>query len=138
MRIRCSTQFDITQTNVTGHYKPSRIPFDDFAGNKITDITEWNRSRNQQRNWETLMQLISLRTQVTDLSAPQVNNGVWTFEFSIDNDSLFEQAGDLVGVLKQDCEHVPMLAGLGEQCLSDAVLRPGENIWFEPVPVNIL
>ena len=50
MKIQCQTLFDITATGVTGHIKPGRIPFCDLAGNRITDTTEWNRSRNQQRN----------------------------------------------------------------------------------------
>jgi nucleoside-diphosphate-sugar epimerase len=67
MKIYCETVFDITATGVTGHFKSSRIPFIDHAGHKITDSDSWNRARNQQRNWETLTQLIQLRTQIDNI-----------------------------------------------------------------------
>ena len=50
MKFACQTLFDITATGVTGHYKLSRIPFRDRAGQLIHDTESWNRSRNQQRN----------------------------------------------------------------------------------------
>ena len=64
MRFVVQTFFDITATGVTGHYKPARVPFRDHAGNVITDESDWGRARNQQRNWETLTQILGLRTQL--------------------------------------------------------------------------
>ena len=66
----CKTLFDITATGVTGHYKSSRVPFQDLTGTSITNEISWNRARNQQRNWETITQLISLRTQISELQTP--------------------------------------------------------------------
>ena len=37
MRFSCTTLFDITATGVTGHFKSSRIPFEDRAGNTVPD-----------------------------------------------------------------------------------------------------
>ena len=85
MKIRCRTLFDITATGITGHHKPSRIPFTDNSGQLILDERSWNRGRNQQRNWETLTQLISLRTQA-DYDYPVRRRDHWTFVFSIDID----------------------------------------------------
>ena len=42
MKIRCTTSFDITATGVTGHCKPSRLPFQDRSGQMITNEQEWN------------------------------------------------------------------------------------------------
>ena len=56
MQIRCRTLFDITETGVTGHFKPHRIPFRDNAGQQISDQVTWDRARNQQRNLETISQ----------------------------------------------------------------------------------
>jgi len=67
MRILCRTLFDCSATGVTGHYRPSQVPFEDSAGNTIANQHDWMFARNQQRNWETLNQLISLRTQVFDV-----------------------------------------------------------------------
>ena len=61
IKIEVHTQFDITATGVTGHYKSSQIPFTDAAGNIIDDANSWTRSRNQQRNWETLTDRKSTR-----------------------------------------------------------------------------
>jgi ABC-type oligopeptide transport system substrate-binding subunit len=137
MRIRCQTLFDITATGVTGHFKPSRIPFLDSAGTSINSEASWNRARNQQRNWETVTQIISLRTQV-DFTSPTHDNNTWTFEFEIINDQLFVMDQDPLAVLKTDCADVPMITGLGEEPLNDTVLVVDKNIWFTMVPINTL
>lgn len=133
MKILCRTLFDITATGVTGHYKPSRIPFQDSAGQHIDTVEAWNRARNQQRNWETVTQLLSLRTQLVNINTPTKTHTEWTFEFEIDNDNLFWTANDDLGILKHDCEGVPMLTGLGEHSVDRAVLAIDQNIWFEPI-----
>jgi hypothetical protein len=54
MKYACRTLFDITATGITGHYKTSRIPFMDEAGQEIANTDDWNRARNQQRNPKVL------------------------------------------------------------------------------------
>lgn len=130
MKIQCQTLFDITATGTTGHVKPSRMPFTDQAGSKITDVGQWNRSRNQQRNWETITQLISLRTQVDNLKEPQLINDRWCFEFEVENQNLFTDGTDGMAVLKADCAGVPMLVGLNESAQTGTVLSADTNIWF--------
>jgi len=137
-RIQCRCLFDITATGVTGHFKSSRIPFCDRAGRLITDESTWNISRNQQRNWETLTQLISLRTQVIDLTDPKKINGIWEFEFATETADVYGTAEDPVGVLRNDTNGVPMLSMLDNQINSSELIAQGldQNIWFEPVAVN--
>jgi hypothetical protein len=130
MKIQCQTLFDITATGTTGHVKPSRMPFTDQAGSKITDVAQWNRSRNQQRNWETVTQLISLRTQVDNLKEPQLINDRWCFEFEVENQNLFTSGIDQLSVLKADCAGVPMLVGLNESAQIGTVLSVDTNVWF--------
>ncbi len=130
MKIQCQTLFDITATGTTGHVKPSRMPYQDRAGTKILDTELWNRSRNQQRNWETVTQLISLRTQVTGLTEPVKNHQVWQFEFEVENENLFTNGMDQLAVLKQDCTGVPMLTALDESAEIGTVLTVNTNIWF--------
>jgi hypothetical protein len=137
MRIQCQTLFDITATGVTGHFKPSRIPFQDATGSVINSEAKWNRARNQQRNWETVTQIISLRTQV-DFTPPLKDNDLWIFEFEIFNDQLFADDRDPLAVLKADCVDVPMLTGLNETALNDTILIIDKNIWFTIVPINTL
>ena len=86
IKIKVQTAFDITATGVTGHFKSARIPFVDRAGNNIIDDIAWHRSRNQQRNFETLTQIVSLRTQTDNLTFPVFEQGRWTFEFTSDID----------------------------------------------------
>jgi len=107
-RISCDCGFDITRTDITGYYRPDRIPFVDRAGNKITDQSSWVRSRNKQRNLETVTQIISLRTQVFDLSDPVKKQDQWHFEFSVDSLSVYTNQ-DTFDILKQDAHNVPML-----------------------------
>ena len=139
MKYKCSTRFDITATGVTGHFKQSRVPFTDRAGNKITNADSWNRSRNQQRNWETLTQLISLRTQILDLTDPENQADLWTFEFATESD-VFHDGIDPVGVLRLDSGGVPMVRDLDNAPDIDSTLVTSgakQNVWFVPITINI-
>lgn len=136
MKIRCRTLFDITATGITGHHKPGRIPFQDRAGQHIVDERSWNRGRNQQRNWETVTQLVQLRTQLNELRDPQRVDDAWQFEFGTDIDDVFSDGRDPLGSLRADCTDVPMLVGLNEGSNFAPMLitsGPDQNIWFEIV-----
>jgi len=130
MRFACTTQFDITATGVTGHFKSARVPFKDRTGKWVTDITDWNRARNQQRNWETLMQLISLYTQPLRVSPVRVTGRRWQFDFDTDQEDVFGLDNDPVGRLKQSCNGVPVINYVEQELTT--LLRPDVNIWFEP------
>jgi hypothetical protein len=134
MKIQCQTLFDITATGTTGHVKPSRMPFTDHTGTRIINIESWNHSRNQQRNWETITQLISLRTQIDNLTTPVKVNNLWQFEFEVDNENLFYNETDPLAILKEDCTGVPMLTALDETVTGDVFLSVDKNIWFTIVP----
>lgn len=138
MKIRCSTYFDITETGTTGHFRPSQVPYTNRAGNTIKDSIDWNRSRNQQRNFETITQVLQLRTQIFDVTAP-VKNTKWEFEFEVESDGIYQQGQDLFGILKQDCDDVPMIVGLDDEyTLTPSLITSGsqQNIWFEAVVNN--
>ena len=131
MKIRCTTSFDITATGVTGHCKPSRMPFTDASGVLINNESTWNLARNKQRNWETITQLISLRTQVDNITQPVLDNGQWTFEFEVDSSGIFYADNDPLGVLKQDCAGVPMLLGTADTVLTMT------NIHFDIINTSV-
>ncbi len=107
------TLVDITATNVTRH-KPG-----------------YETARDQQRNWETVLQVIGLRAQ------PQLINGpicreyeldestafgemyyglqkVWIFTFGVDHEDVFMVNNDPVGGLDKDFAQVPVVCGLDE------------------------
>ena len=141
MKVRCLTYFDITATGVKNHYKQSRIPFDDHAGNTISTAESWQRSRNQQRNWETVNQLISLRALPVEISDPERithnDRTAWTFEFIIEQSGAVEINGDPVGALIKDSDMIPMITGLDESPMTDKLLTPNHNIFFNVVVLNI-
>jgi hypothetical protein len=135
MKYVCQTLFDITATGVTGHCKLNRMPFQDHTNRWITDQPEWNRARNQQRNWETLTQILSLRTQLFELALPvkDTTGTSWMFEFETESSGTFGDEDDPVKVLRQDAEGVPMLLDLDNRSdLLPVLCTAGENqnIWF--------
>lgn len=140
MRIRCRTMFDITETRVVGHFNAQRVPYHDHAGHAVKDLHSWNQSRNQQRNLETITQICQLRTQLFDVSTPVLENNTWCFEFTVEFNGIYQEQQDSFGILKKDCNGVPMLVGLGEKCfLTPCLITDGnqQNIWFETISVNI-
>jgi hypothetical protein len=141
MKFACQTLFDITATGVTGHCKTTRMPFQDHAGQVIQDTASWNRSRNQQRNWETLTQILSLRTQLFEITQPIADQtGTrWMFEFETESDGVYGPNDDPVSVLRSDAAGVPMLRELNNNPDIDTVLiteGPRQNIWFAPISIN--
>lgn len=138
MKIRCITTFDITATGVRSNFNANRMPFQDDAGNDITDIGTWTRSRNQQRNWETINQLISLRCLPHSISLPQrsSHDGIttWTFDFEVEDVSMISDQEDDLVLLKKDCQDIPMITGLSETPGQTHCLDPDHNIIFDADP----
>ena len=141
MKYICQTLFDITATGVTGHCKSSRMPFQDRAGQTIDGEESWNRSRNQQRNWETLTQILSLRTQLFLLTdpVPDLTGTRWMFEFETESDGIYGSETDPVSILRSDANGVPMLLNLdNDPDIEPVLITAGarQNIWFAPVSIN--
>jgi hypothetical protein len=142
MRIQCRTLFDCSYTGVTGHFRISELPFEDHAGQTVADQAAWHHSRNQQRNWETLTQILGLRTQLFALTTPvkDTTGTRWMFEFATESAGVYGPDSDPVSVLRSDAEAVPMLCGLGNTPDLDPYLvttGDRQNIWFAPVTINI-
>ena len=142
MKFACQTLFDITATGVTGHCKLTRMPFQDRSGQIIRDAESWNRSRNQQRNWETLMQILSLRTQLFEITdpIPDQTGTRWLFEFETETDGVYGSEEDPTRVLRTDANGVPMLRKLNNNPDIESFLitsGPRQNIWFAPISINI-
>ena len=117
------------------------MPFTDHAGQHIDNVESWNRSRNQQRNWETITQILSLRTQLFALTDPisDQTGTRWMFEFETETDGVYGPESDPVAVLRSDADGVPMLRELDNDPDVDTVLitnGPRQNIWFAPISIN--
>ena len=107
-QITLYTLVDITATGVTR-----------------SNFGEDTLDRNQQRNWETILQVLGLRTQPIIISGPAVSRGVdlaW-----MDFGELYEGKHDVWSVvfsseqnvyqidqLEQDFEQIPIVTGLTE------------------------
>lgn len=118
-RISCYTLFDITKTGVLNRARP---------GDDVTDVNDWYRKRNTQCNFDTLLQVISLRAQPDVIIDPVCDRiklstvayfgytlkadsliPVWKFDFQVQYGSVFEDGITDLGALYKDCEGVPMI-----------------------------
>jgi len=144
--IRCYTLFDITRTNAT------RKKFADH----VSELEL--KQRNQQSNFETIIQISQPEDigEIKQICIPidslnQYNFGytfskkyqknvqnltVWTFTFSVENESVFNDGIDDLGNLLKDANEVPMIVGLDESFKQSRQLNisdEGRNIYFEIV-----
>ncbi len=128
-KIKIYTLFDITATGILhpGSYHIST--FIDKAGQTINDINSWEKSRNQHRNWQTIIQLIGLREQPEFLSTPRKisanlsqfefgniydgTQSIWTAEFVIGHIESYTKDNEL-DLLKLDFNLIPLIINLNE------------------------
>lgn len=118
------------------------MPFSDHTGSQIQNTRSWNHARNQQRNWETLTQLISLRTQPVSITSLGQHDGIWSFEFEVESGLVYSTSGqeDDISGLVNECSGVPMVTGLTETLTEETVLitqGTGQNIWFSPINTSM-
>ena len=126
--IRCRTRFDITPTGVMGSYRQNQ---------SLSDVPDtaaaWTRSRNQQRNWDTMNQIIALRCLPENITPASRDGDEWWFEFDLpDSAAVSHQPGDLE-FLRRDADGVPMITGLAESSALASVIRcwgQDANCWF--------
>lgn len=113
--LTCQTLFNITVTGVLNRAKPE-------IG---VDPNEWLLKRNTQCNYDTIIQVISLRSQPENMTIPKKaigkadkfgylyqkkkNYTIWQFEFEIQHHSVFENGITPLGALYNDCDGVPMI-----------------------------
>lgn len=131
MKILVNTLFDCTTTAVVGRYREERGEYQDQSGQWIRSYADWERSRNQQRNYETLLQVMSLRTQLLEVNPAVRTDLHWQFAVDTERDDAY---GMDFQALLDDCANVPMLTGLLEQRkLPDHLVPQGtdRNLWFQ-------
>ena len=98
-----------------------------------TGVTKYNKGqekyRNQHRNYETLIQLLSLRTQIFSLTQKSFESDVsdyefgahytghhmiWSFTFDVEYKDVYNKDGCPFGILLEDFSQVPVIVGLTE------------------------
>lgn len=126
------TLVDITPTGVTTHTAKQEL------------------ERNQQRNWETIQQILSLRTQPTIIATDNFTNDVnqynfginytgqhriWTFKFAVEYADIYQEGPDKFGLVKYDFKITPVILGLSETAQPERALfypkGPWNNIYFK-------
>lgn len=97
----------------------------------IRYTTENEVQRNQQRNWETVLQCIGIKAQPQHIDGPyavdlEVDNTsyfpdiyfglqrCWIFSFAVEYEDVFLKDGDPVGALDETFSKVPIICGLEE------------------------
>ncbi len=123
----------------------------------LVDITKTSQYRNepgrelarlQQQNFDTVIQTIGMRANLSYLNPPKVKidmpekynmigdelSNIWVFDWEVDKEDLFLYDDDDLYRLKEDFDLVPYISGLTETVKKEpAIFRPGENISFEIV-----
>jgi len=145
-RISCHTLFDVTYTGVLNRSRPNE-----------DDVEGWVQKRNTQCNFDTILQVISLRSQPEIIKIPiklEINDSLlskfgflyeytdnkprycWRFEFEVHHSSVFENGIIPLGSLYRDCEGVPMILSKTQTEAMPAFLDISDelkNIYFEVV-----
>lgn len=110
-----------------------------FQGYTLVDVTatgvtrgdDDNSKRNQQRNWETVLQCMSLRTQPLHIQEPvtatfedisiaefgEFYTGaqqIWTWSWAVEREEVYDLPNRPLAGLHQDFEQVPIVTGLDE------------------------
>jgi hypothetical protein len=146
-KIECFTLFDITATGVNNSRSPESFPWMTRGGILVKDNKDLVQARNQQRNWDTLLQLIGMRTQSFEIETPKLleatdhtslpvpvsDQRVWYFAFSVENPQQWLLDDDYYHWLKNDSDCVPMIVGLTETPgLDPYIIVQGSqtNLWF--------
>ena len=129
------TRFDITATGITTNYRDNQVPNQSVADSNDAKA-QYLRARNQQRNLDTMLQIISLRCLPEDITVPeqQHHNGRWwCFEFTVPDINALQQTGQDLAYLLMDSEHVPMITALDEDAGIGDTLHtgPSGNTRFE-------
>jgi hypothetical protein len=110
-----------------------------FAGYSLVDITATgvirsnqldSLERNQQRNWETVIQCLGLRTQPQYIRPPVSSTvslknfefgdfysgeqQIWVWYWNIEREGVYDLNNKELGGLQADFEQVPIITGLTE------------------------
>jgi hypothetical protein len=132
-----------------------------FVGYTLIDITNTGVYRNdaqqpvlrnQQRNWETVLQVIGLRAQPIDVVSPTDPKTVamanhqfgsyytgshrcWKFKFYVEHQHVFGGENNPTEFLEKDINEVPVITGLSESvALPDPVFYTNgilKNTYFK-------
>jgi hypothetical protein len=128
-----NTLVDITKTDTISQFTHQLLPYTDAAGVLITTEARWNISRQQQSNYETLVQILSLRGTPVHIDSPirtlntsqsqqmfdpqyKYHTYYWSLIFIVEYTGLYfnHATNEEFGELKKDFNNVPINHNLTE------------------------
>ena len=148
-KLKCYTLFDITRTGNV-HRRPP-------VNGTPEQTKRWEKTRNTQTNFDTIIQVLSLRSQPENITDPIQEiivfdetvdmfgflydnedsiQTMWSFEFTIPHDKVYYDGINELGSLNSDCDGVPMIkVGTEWEKLSNFLDTTPElkNIYFEVI-----
>lgn len=132
------TTVDITKTDTTTQLKDIIFPYIDATGDTITNAKQWEISRGQQSNYETLIQTINLKATPIYYSIPENNDYYWTMFFVVEHNELFisPKSNGLYDGLIQDFNNVPITINLTEKEQFKINVWNVDNIWITQYNTN--
>lgn len=118
------TLVDITISDIA-KYKPEDIPIKTSSG-IVWDMGDYIRAKNQQANFSTLIQTVSIKANPLQISTPRVIKSpvafgskyksikkCWTVSFTLEHEGFYTNH-DPFDLLLEDLEGVPIILGLTE------------------------
>ncbi len=98
-------------------------------------------SRNQQQNFDTILQTLGLKGNVYFEQKPTVitaeifgkpNDKCWYFEWRMEIEELFQKGDDPIADLRSLFNYIPYITGLTETIRHDpSIFKLGQNIIFD-------
>ena len=146
-KLKCYTLFDITKTGNI-HRRPP-------VNGTPEQTKRWEKTRNTQTNFDTIIQVLSLRSQPEDITDPieeivifdgeldmfgflfdsdDMAHSCWSFEMTIPHNKVYADDINELGNLLRDCDGVPMIkVGSEHENLPNFLDTSPElrNIYFE-------
>ena len=103
----------------------------DITNTGVTRYSEkFAKQRNQQRNWETVLQAFALRSLPIVIEPPTLNkadtiatnfgtdylqnHSIWTAKIGIEALDVYKKGNDVTALLLEDFNQVPIIVGLDE------------------------
>ena len=118
------TLIDITISNIV-KYKPEDIPIKTSSG-IVWDMGDYIKAKNQQANFSTLIQTISIRANPLQISTPRITKApttfgskyksikkCWAISFTLEHAGFYTNIGPH-DLLLEDLDGVPIILGLTE------------------------
>jgi hypothetical protein len=149
--VKMFSLIDITTTGTIGQYR--NIVKKNLLGETLDKEPVWKISRNKQRNFETVVQIIGLRAQpiylensvllTDDLSNYNFGSiytgtkNIWSLVFGVDKPDVYNSCGIQLYSLVEDFNDVPIICGLNESFSfkksTFTSINDEKNVYFIPL-----